>query len=585
MQSRPQAPLGWYLTGWLWLVLPCSAQDREVPATQSAAQNIPAPIERALEGLEATGSAWTAEVWNDSLGEPIRALRDVVWEASKPDEAAWQRLCAPDAQGTWLKGQALGGGAPDWDLQQGVAGGPEGLMEGWKAIRGRLAGPLSRTEWHVEGLQVVDAETAHGTLRLQWICEQPGRRGTMHSLWDVTWRRRGQAILWQRVEEREAHWLTLRGAEPGFVDRSHEVFPSPAYRNQLSPGIDFWRERLDAGLGTGILGHQGLAIGDVDGDGLEDVYVLEPGGLPNRLFLHQPDGSTREVAKEAGLDVLNYSSSALWVDLDGDSDKDLVLATAEGVRVLEQKSRLRFVLAYSFPGPDCTSLAAADVDLDGDVDIYVCRYSSPYESSGLPFPYHDAENGAANWMLENLGSFSFRESSEAWGLSEGATRFSFAASFEDYDNDGDLDLYVANDFGRNALYRKEGKRFREVAGEVSAQDVAAGMGVTWGDWNHDGLMDLYVSNMDSNAGQRVTTQANFLPGADPAERELFFQHARGSATYIGIPGGHFEDRTMTSGARRSLWAWGGLSGDLDLDGNLDLVVPNGFVTGESTKDL
>ena len=79
-----------------------------------------------------------------------------------------------------------------------------------------------------------------------------------------------------------------------------------------------------------------------------------------------------------------------------------------------------------------------------------------------------------------------------------------------------LDLYVANDFGRNNLYRNDGGRFVDVAGQAGVEDMASGMSASWGDYNQDGHMDLYVGNMFSSAGNRIAYQQRFKPeaGAD-----------------------------------------------------------------------
>ena len=118
-----------------------------------------------------------------------------------------------------------------------------------------------------------------------------------------------------------------------------------------------------------------------------------------------------------------------------------------------------------------------------------------FEKDGLPVPYHDARNGEPNALYVNGGDFAFRDAAAELGLDHNNDRFSFAAAWEDFDNDGDQDLYVANDFGRNNLYRNDGGRLRDVASELGAEDISAGMGVTWGDADGDGWMDLYVTNM------------------------------------------------------------------------------------------
>src|SRR6185295_12034990 len=110
-------------------------------------------------------------------------------------------------------------------------------------------------------------------------------------------------------------------------------------------------------------------------------------------------------------------------------------------------------------------------------------------------PFYDARNGGANVLLRNEGGFRFSDVTDSSGLGLGNFRFSFAASWEDFDNDGDADLYIANDFGPNNLYRNDGGKFVDVSVESGTQEWGFGMSATWADYDRDGFMDLYVSNM------------------------------------------------------------------------------------------
>ncbi len=163
---------------------------------------------------------------------------------------------------------------------------------------------------------------------------------------------------------------------------------------------------------------------------------------------------------------LEDSVSALLVDLDNDGDQDLVLATDPLIQFAENDGTGKFTFrsGTTMPTPTPIRCAAADYDQDGDVDIYVCGYNARKQDSvnrGLPFPlpYHDANNGGQNYLLRNEGGFRFQDVTRQTGLDQNNTRFSLAAAWEDYDDDGDQDLYVANDFGRNCLYRNDGGQF------------------------------------------------------------------------------------------------------------------------------
>jgi hypothetical protein len=203
----------------------------------------------------------------------------------------------------------------------------------------------------------------------------------------------------------------------------------------------------------------------------------------------------------------------------------------------------------------------------------------------MPLPYHDANNGRPNVLVRNLGNWRFEIVTEQVGLDVNNARFSYAASWEDYDNDGDLDLYVANDYGRNNLYRNDEGYFVDVAASAGVEDISAGMGVTWGDYNRDGFMDLYVSNMFSSAGNRITYQRRFKESVNQTTREEFQRHARGNSLFENRGDGTFRDVSVEAAVTMGRWAWSSNFVDLNNDSWLDIVVTNGFITNEDSKDL
>ncbi len=474
---------------------------------------------------------------------------------------------------------ADGGGACVEHFARLLAGAEE-IHAKFKFVRVHPQGLAGAPGLVTESLLVLDGLRAQGAVQLTswWRC---------HWIEDPTGAAAPRLRALEVLAQDEVHASGARVRL--FADCSAAVFGStPAWSEQLLTGLSSWRARLDTRLGLPLLGHAaGLAVGDVDGDGLEDLYVCQPGGLPNKLFLHRPDGTVSDASAEAGVDFLDFSRAALLVDLDDDGDRDLVVSAAERLLLLANDGRARFWLAGALDAPDTTSLAAADVDLDGDLDLYACAYASPYDHSALPIPYHDAANGKPNRLFENRGDWLFVDATAARGLDQDNHRFSFAAAFEDYDLDGDPDLYVANDFGRDDLYRNEGGTFREVGAAAGADDISAGMGVTWGDPDGDGDFDLYVSNMYSSAGNRIAFQERFQAAASPEVRAHYRRHARGNTLYRNEGDGRFTDVTPESPLDVAMgrWAWGALFADLNNDGWQDLLSPNGFLTEERTDDL
>ncbi|MGK0187861.1 MAG: hypothetical protein ACI9R3_003652 [Verrucomicrobiales bacterium] len=377
-----------------------------------------------------------------------------------------------------------------------------------------------------------------------------------------------------------------------FADRAPEVFrKEPSYSTQLAKGSDHWRKHLQADFGIDVNGLQGIALGDANGDGLEDLYVCQHGGLPNKLYLRNPDGTLRDVSETAGVDWMELTRAALFIDLDNDGDQDLAMTQGWYWVLMENDGNAKFTKRSETSGSAWYySLAAADYDNDGDIDLYICGRNPIAEQGriegflGTPIPFHDANNGGANILLKNEGDWSFSDVTAESGMDVHNRRYSYAAVWEDYDNDGDQDLYVANDFGRNCLYRNNRGRFSEIAAEAGVEDISAGMGVTWADVNHDGNMDLHVSNMFSSAGNRIAYQRHFREESG-SSRTSYRRHARGNSLFTNKGNGTFSDISTGAAITLGRWAWGARFADFNNDGWEDLFVANGFVTTEDTGDL
>ena len=389
-----------------------------------------------------------------------------------------------------------------------------------------------------------------------------------------------------------------RSSMGGFSDVTEAVLGStPFFSDQFYRGQDHWTGQIEMLTGIDIGGWQGLAAADVNGDGRDDIYVAQPGGLPNRLYVAQPDGSFADRSAAAGVDFLDSSHGNLMVDLDNDGDQDLIVGLSDGIVLMENDGNGNFRVrqAKILPAAIPYSIVAADHDRDGDLDFFVCCYNrragvNRHHVFARPVPYHDANNGGRNAMFRNEGSWRFSNVTKRLGMDVNNRRFSYAACWEDYDNDGDIDLYVANDFGRNNLYKNvtgsDGvTRFEDVAEVAGVVDIAPGMSACWGDCNNDGKPDLYVGNMFSAAGHRVSAQGRFHEGADAQVREKFRRHARGNSLFMNSGGGSFTDASIQAGVSIGRWAWASKFADLDGDGWQDIVVANGFITQKDSGDL
>lgn len=413
-----------------------------------------------------------------------------------------------------------------------------------------------------------------------------------NATWKITWDLTEARIEKIKLEEFEV--ITRNQAKPLFSDATGSVLSDGAeLRDHLGHGINFWQGRIEKILSMHYFGHNGLAVGDVNNDGLDDLYVCQAAGIPNKLLIQQPDGTVRDQAVASGTDLLNASRGALLVDLDNDGDQDLALTTPYATLVFANDGRGNFTLAQRLDfASGGYALTSADYDNDGDLDLYVCvYYSKPGDARALayPIPYHDANNGGQNFLLRN-DKMRFSDATEATGMLAENHRFSFAASWEDIDGDGDQDVYVSNDYGRNNLYRNlladTGKAtFISDAAAAGIEDTSFGMSACWGDADGDGTIDLYTGNMFSGAGNRIAFQDRFQQHAPGEIKSKLQRTARGNSLFLNKGDATFRDATMSSGARQGRWAWGSIFADINNDGLEDLVVGNGFVTGKREDDL
>jgi hypothetical protein len=342
----------------------------------------------------------------------------------------------------------------------------------------------------------------------------------------------------------------------------------------------------------GFVAH-GVAVADVDLDGELDIFTS--GVTGNRLFLNNAGTNTskssasgaafEDVSDETLVLLTRPGTGTLFLDYDNDGDQDIFMAAVGEQMILQNQLRpgghLEFVDVSVEAGVDHRAVGfspvAADVNGDGHTDVYVCSYN--LYGQVMPNSWTRADNGTPNLLFINQGDGTFRERARQWGVAD--ARWGYAAGFADVDGDSRQDLYLANDFGENALFMNRGDHFEDEATARGVLDPGNGMGVSFGDYDNDGDLDLHVTNMSSTAGNRIL--ARLMPEAK-ADDTLLKKLAAGNSLYRNAGDGTFENVASSAGGFGAGWAYGGGFIDFDNDGWQDLYSVNGFVSGKTMND-
>lgn len=347
----------------------------------------------------------------------------------------------------------------------------------------------------------------------------------------------------------------------------------------------------------------GVAWGDFDNDGDPDLYIVNEAGslserenwdsspATNKLYRNEGDGTFIDITEIAGVGIREIGMAAAWGDYDSDGYLDLLVTSYGAIHLFRNLGNGTFQEVSSDAGIArqgyWTGASWGDYDRDGDLDLYVCgyvhytfdpedghrissQYSSVQPASLNPSTYPPHEN----ILYENNGDGTFKDVTLQAGVLNDKGR-SLGVSWCDFDEDGWIDLYIANDISDNVMYRNLGDgTFEDISHAALVADYRGAMGIAVGDWDGDLDMDLFVSHW---IAQENALYVNLLHDLeDPEEGSIGTLSFMDEADGIGL-----------GQIALDYIGWAAFFFDFDNDGRLDLFVNNGstFQKEEDKKKL
>ncbi|HZN07241.1 MAG TPA: CRTAC1 family protein [Pyrinomonadaceae bacterium] len=322
----------------------------------------------------------------------------------------------------------------------------------------------------------------------------------------------------------------------------------------------------------------GVSIVDFDRDGWSDIYVTNSGeSSKNALFKNMTDGSFKDVAPELGIADVNQagtgvSMGAVWGDYDNDGYEDLFLYKWGKPELFHNDAGKKFTrVTDKAKLPEWVNANTAlwfDYDRDGRLDLFLGGYYSEdvdlwhlKTTKMMPESFEYAKNGGRKYLFHNLGDGAFEEVSQKLGID--TRRWALAAAAADLRGTGNMDLFIANDYGISELFFYDGRQFREVGNETGVGfSPKSGMNASLGDVLNTGRYSIYVSNISE---QGVLIQGNNL--WVPREG-------------TGGDGLRYDNLARAMDVEIGGWSFGAQFGDLNNDGMLDLYLVNGYISAD-----
>lgn len=353
----------------------------------------------------------------------------------------------------------------------------------------------------------------------------------------------------------------------------------------------------------------GVAIGDVNNDGLADVFFTANAG-PNKLFLNKGNWQFEDISEKAGFgDKKKWSTGVVMADVNTDGWLDIYVCNAGYQKGVDQDDELfinnkngtftESAAAYGLQDSDYTTHASFfDYDLDGDLDLYLLNnsfipvntlnYANNRDKRAKDWPVADFLKGGGDRLLRNDNG-KFTDVSEEAGIYGSLIGFGLGVTVGDVNNDRYPDIYISNDFfERDYLYINQcNGTFKEELEHCIQHTSLSSMGADMADINNDGYPDIFTTDMlpDDEVRLKATSSFENIDVHRLTVRQGFYYQYMQNALQVNNRNGKFLEASRFSGVAASDWSWGALIFDADNDGLSDIYVCNGIYHDITDQDF
>lgn len=553
--------------------------ERDVPRAGPAVESEDAPSQGTTTNQVDLQTLEDLRQQREELDRTVYANEELAQEYERVFIELWDRLRGADDQWAVMSKfplQQLVLGKPgsavekDWGIQQVAYSGEARTLSTTEVQQ--LIGDLKsqgveliQSEWHHETFKPENPDAIESHVRMTLhLADQGERRWIVKGTIVVHWAPRADdkaAPLPHKIDATNVKVTHYEGPA---------AFTS-AYRISPEESTEFERIVMP------------VSAYDLDKNGLSDII------LPGINEVHYNRGEWRFEVEPLMEFPAKEPSATVLGDFNGDGRVDLIAAARKYMALYIADDEGKFTSApvmvddFDEPLVNPMTIAAGDVDGDGDLDVWFGQYKRAYVAGQMATPYYDANDGYPAHLLLNNGLGKFTNATQSAGLDAKRFRRTYSSALVDLDGDRDLDLVVCSDFAGLDVYLNNGRaEFTDVSDSFVDQTKSFGMSLTFGDYNSDGRCDFFMTGMGSTTARRLQS-LNCNRDEFPEHNRMRQAMGYGNRLYLAEEEG-FRQAPYNDQVARTGWAWGATTQDFDNDGDDDMYVANGHVSRESAQD-